>query len=52
MIAAGKGWHAGTCNWLGFKDGNSHLIGIAAENTGEIRGARRRAARRTATGPD
>lgn len=40
MIAAGKGWHAGTGNWLGVKEGNSHLIGIEAENTGESTGPR------------
>lgn len=40
MIAAGKGWHAGAGNWLGVKDGNAHLIGIEAENTGETKGAR------------
>lgn len=40
MIAAGKGWHAGAGNWLGVKDGNTHLIGIEAENTGETKGAR------------
>lgn len=40
MIAAGKGWHAGGGNWQGITDGNSHLIGIEAENTGETTGAR------------
>jgi hypothetical protein len=40
MIAAGKGWHAGKGNWLGVTDGNSHLIGIEAENTGETSGPR------------
>lgn len=40
MIAAGKGWHAGAGNWQGVTDGNSHLIGIEAENTGETHGAR------------
>jgi len=40
MIAAGKGWHAGAGNWQGITDGNSHLIGIEAENTGETKGAR------------
>lgn len=34
MIAAGKGWHAGAGNWQGVTDGNSHFIGIEAENTG------------------
>jgi hypothetical protein len=34
MIAAGKGWHAGAGNWQGITDGNSHLIGIEAENAG------------------
>lgn len=40
MIAAGKGWHAGRGNWRGVTDGNSHLIGIEAENTGETKGPR------------
>jgi hypothetical protein len=40
MIAAGKGWHAGRGNWQGVTDGNSHLIGIEAENTGETKGPR------------
>lgn len=40
MIAAGKGWHAGAGNWQGITDGNAHLIGIEAENTGETSGAR------------
>lgn len=40
MIAAGKGWHAGAGNWQGVTDGNGHLIGIEAENTGETTGAR------------
>lgn len=40
MIAAGKGWHAGAGNWQGVKDGNAHLIGIEAENTGETTGPR------------
>ena len=43
MIAAGKGWHAGAGNWQGIVDGNSHLIGIEAENTGETSGPPRRA---------
>jgi hypothetical protein len=34
MVAAGKAWHAGAGNWLGCTDGNAHLIGIEAENTG------------------
>jgi len=37
MIAAGKGWHAGRGNWQGITDGNAHLIGIEAENTGDSR---------------
>ncbi len=40
MIAAGKGWHAGKGEWQGVTDGNSHLIGIEAENTGETTGPR------------
>jgi hypothetical protein len=40
MIAAGKGWHAGAGNWQGVTDGNSHMIGIEAENTGETKGPR------------
>lgn len=40
MIAAGKGWHAGRGAWQGVTDGNAHLIGIEAENTGETTGPR------------
>lgn len=40
IIAAGKGYHAGAGNWQGVTDGNSHFIGIEAENTGETSGAR------------
>ncbi|WP_052435643.1 N-acetylmuramoyl-L-alanine amidase [Bradyrhizobium japonicum] len=40
MIAAGKGWHAGAGTWQGVTDGNSHFIGIEAENTGETSGPR------------
>lgn len=40
MVAAGKAWHAGAGNWQGITDGNSHLIGIEAENTGESAGPR------------
>ncbi|MCK1536895.1 MULTISPECIES: N-acetylmuramoyl-L-alanine amidase [unclassified Bradyrhizobium] len=40
MIAAGKGWHAGAGSWQGVTDGNSHFIGIEAENTGETKGPR------------
>lgn len=40
MIAAGKGWHAGRGSWQGITDGNAHLIGIEAENTGETKGPR------------
>lgn len=39
-IAAGKGWHAGHGIWQGVTDGNGHLIGIEAENTGETKGPR------------
>lgn len=34
IIAAGKAWHAGQGEWNGITDGNAHLIGIEAENTG------------------
>lgn len=40
ILAAGKGWHAGAGNWQGVTDGNSHFIGIEAENTGETTGPR------------
>lgn len=40
VIAAGKGYHAGAGSWQGVTDGNSHFIGIEAENTGETSGAR------------
>lgn len=40
MIAAGSGWHAGRGNWQGITAGNTHLIGIEAENTGETKGPR------------
>ena len=40
MIAAGAGWHAGKGNWQGVTAGNTHLIGIEAENTGETKGPR------------
>ncbi len=32
VVAAGKAWHAGV--WHGLVDGNSHLVGVEAENTG------------------
>ena len=35
MVAAGKAWHAGKGFWQGVTDGNSHLIGIEAENVGD-----------------
>lgn len=35
LVAAGKGWHAGAGEWKGLTDGNSHLIGIEAENVGD-----------------
>ena len=35
VVAAGKAWHAGAGNWQGVTDGNSHLIGIEAENVGD-----------------
>jgi len=34
VVAAGKCWHAGAGNWHGVTNGNSHFIGIEAENTG------------------
>lgn len=34
VVAAGKAWHAGRGLWQGVSDGNSHLIGIEAENIG------------------
>ena len=34
VIAAGKCNHAGQGNWKGIRAGNTHLIGIEAENTG------------------
>lgn len=34
VIAAGKAWHAGSGVWHGMVDGNSHAIGIEAENNG------------------
>lgn len=34
VIAAGKAWHAGAGSWKGITEGNSHAIGIEAENNG------------------
>lgn len=34
VVAAGEAWHAGEGRWPGIGDGNTHLIGIEAENTG------------------
>jgi peptidoglycan hydrolase-like protein with peptidoglycan-binding domain len=34
VIAAGRAQHAGPGQWFGVTDGNGHLIGIEAENTG------------------
>lgn len=34
-IAAGKAWHAGRGEWQGLSAGNTHFIGIEAENTGQ-----------------
>lgn len=34
VVAAGKAYHAGRGAWQGVTDGNSHLIGIEAENIG------------------
>lgn len=38
VVAAGKAWHAGSGSWKGVRDGNSHFIGIEAENTGYLKG--------------
>jgi N-acetylmuramoyl-L-alanine amidase len=35
LVAAGKAWHAGAGSWQGITDGNSHFIGIEAENVGD-----------------
>lgn len=42
VVAAGKAWHAGRGSYMGIdhNDGNSHLIGIEAENTGYLHGPR------------
>lgn len=40
MISAGQGWHAGQGSWKGITNGNAHMIGIEAENTGETSGPR------------
>ncbi len=37
-VAAGKGWHAGKGSWKSVTDGNSHFIGIEAENSGYLNG--------------
>lgn len=34
VVAAGMCWHAGAGTWEGVTAGNSHFIGIEAENTG------------------
>lgn len=34
VVAAGKAWHAGAGEWKGVTAGNSHLVGVEAENTG------------------
>lgn len=34
MVAAGKAWHAGPGEWHGVTEGNSHFIGVEAENDG------------------
>jgi peptidoglycan hydrolase-like protein with peptidoglycan-binding domain len=36
VVAAGRCYHAGAGNWRGITDGNGHLIGIEAENTGGL----------------
>lgn len=38
MVGAGKGWHAGQGSWKGVRDGNSHFVGIEAENSGYLNG--------------
>lgn len=40
MVGAGKGWHAGAGAWQGVTDGNSHFIGVEAENTSDTTGPR------------
>lgn len=35
VVAAGKAWHAGAGHWSEMTDGNSHLIGVEAENVGD-----------------
>jgi hypothetical protein len=37
LIAAGKCQHAGTGEWKGFTAGNTHFVGIEAENRGDGR---------------
>ncbi len=34
IVAAGEAWHAGIGRWQGITAGNTHMIGIEAENTG------------------
>jgi N-acetyl-anhydromuramyl-L-alanine amidase AmpD len=34
VVAAGRCYHAGVGEWNGVRDGNTHFIGIEAENTG------------------
>jgi N-acetyl-anhydromuramyl-L-alanine amidase AmpD len=38
VVAAGRANHAGLGNWQGITTGNTHFIGIEAENTGETAG--------------
>ena len=40
VVAAGRCNHAGRGNWQGFTAGNTNFIGIEAENTGHVTGAR------------
>jgi hypothetical protein len=40
VVAAGRCNHAGKGEWQGLTTGNSNFIGIEAENTGEMSGAR------------
>lgn len=35
VIAAGKAWHAGAGHWQSVTEGNTHLVGIEAENAGD-----------------
>lgn len=41
VVAAGSANHAGVGLWLNITDGNKHMIGIEAQNTGESKGPRK-----------